>query len=293
MCLEGTPTAGIPSSSLPRAGGALPALPSAATRWLALLATSRRRPGGPSGVLLAATVVFALLPLDAGAAPVRDLVPPAPKSYVTDGAGVLSRGARADLEGLLERFDRETSNQLLVYTRPSVPEGTTLEEFTAACAQAWRAGDKERRNGLVLFVFPRDRAARLEVGYGLEGALPDALAARIVRDEAVPRFAKGDWDGGVRAAVEGAMAATRGEYRGTGRRPRRRGSPDWGPIVFLAILVLLSVFFGGRRRPYFWIGGGGFGSGGWGGFGGSGGGGGGGFSGGGGSFGGGGATGRW
>lgn len=245
----------------------------------------------PRALLAAVLLLLAAFgPFGALAAGVRDLVPPAPKRYVTDGAGILSPATRSELEARLERFERETSNQLLVWTSARVPSGTTLEEFTVASAQAWGAGDKARRNGLVLFVFPGERAARLEVGYGLEGALPDALASRIVRDEAVPRFARGDWDGGVRAAVDGAIAATRGEYRGTGRRARRGSSPDWGPVVLIVIFVLLSVVFGGRRRPYYWIGGGGFGSGGSGGFGGWGGGG---FSGGGGSFGGGGASGRW
>jgi len=212
---------------------------------------------------------------------------------VTDRTGVLSRATVDALETKLSDFEADTSNQVLVYLQPAIPDGTTLEEYTVACAQAWRAGQKERKNGLVLFVFPESRAARFEVGYGLEGALPDALANQILDERALPRFRLKDWNGGVVAAVDAALAATRGEYKGTGkRRPsQRRPSGDGGipwPLVLFLVFVVLPILF--KRRPYFFIGGGGFGSGG--GFGGFGGGGGG-FSGGGGSFGGGGASGRW
>ncbi len=224
-------------------------------------------------------------------------VPPAPTRFVTDKAGILSESASTRLEEKLQDFEDETSNQFLVYIERKIPEKTTLEEYTVACAQAWRVGQKERRNGLVLFVFPDDKAARFEVGRGLEGPLPDVLAARILDGELIPRAKTGDWDGAISAAVDAAMAATKGEYKGTGRRvasARRRGGFPWGFVLFLLFFVL-PLAFGGRRRRYWYLGGGGFGSGGFGGFGGGfgGGGDGGGFSGGGGSFGGGGASGRW
>ncbi|MFI5182436.1 MAG: TPM domain-containing protein, partial [Thermoanaerobaculia bacterium] len=205
---------------------------------------------------------FALLAFPAGGAPV---VPPAPKEFVTDHAGVLSPGTRSSLESRLRDFEAQTSNQFLVYIDRRIPDGTTLEEFTVAVARAWRAGDKARNNGLVLFVFPESRVARFEVGYGLEGALPDALAGRILRDEAIPRFRAGDWDGGVRSAVDGAIAATKGEYVAT--HPRTRASREGGGIplwvVLLILFVALPVVFGGLRAGngrsrYWYIGGGGF-----------------------------------
>jgi uncharacterized protein len=218
-------------------------------------------------------------------------IPPAPTRYVTDHAGVLTAGTVQALEEELSAFEAATSNQFLVYTDRKIPEGTVLEEWTVEVARAWRAGQKERNNGLVLFVFPDSRAARFEVGYGLEGALPDALAGRILQNEAIPRFRNGDWDGGIRAAVDAAIAATKGEYKGTGRTRtsgrREEGVriPFW--VILLLLFVVLPLLRGGSRRRYWYIGGGGFGGGGFGG------GGGGGWSGGGGSFGGGGASGRW
>jgi uncharacterized protein len=230
-------------------------------------------------------------------------VPPAPTRFVTDKAGALSSGTAARLEERLETFEKETSNQFLVYTERVVPEGTTLEEYTVACAQAWRAGQAQRKNGMILFVFPDSRKVRLEVGYGLEGAMPDALARRVLDEQVLPRFRAGDYDGGISAGVEAAIAATKGEYKGAGTtQARKKGSKEI-PIPFPLFLLLLFLFFfvilpaarGGRRGRYWYLGSGGFGGGGFGGgFGGfGGGGGGGGFSGGGGSFGGGGASGSW
>jgi uncharacterized protein len=242
--------------------------------------------------------VASLLILAAGSlAAAGPSVPAAPTRFVTDKAGVLSERAVERLEERLQGFEDDTSNQFLVYVDKKIPEGTTLEEYTVACAQAWRVGQKEQRNGLVLFLFPEDRAARFEVGRGLEGALPDVLAGRIVDGELIPKAKTGDWDGAVSAAVDGAIAATKGEYKGTGPRARserdqRGGRFPWRLVLFVLFFVV-PLALGRRRSPYWYFGGGGFGSGGFGGFGGGFGGGGGGFSGGGGSFGGGGASGRW
>jgi uncharacterized protein len=217
---------------------------------------------------------------------------------VTDKAGALSPGSAARLEERLEAFEKETSTQFLVYTEHVVPDGTTLEEYTVACAQAWKAGQAQRKNGMILFVFPDSRKVRLEVGYGLEGAMPDALAHRVLDEQVLPRFRAGDYDGGIAAGVEAAIAATKGEYKGTGATQARKKGREL-PIPFPVVLLLLFLFFfvilpaarGGRGGRYWYMGGGGFGGGG---FGGGGfGGGGGGFSGGGGSFGGGGASGGW
>jgi uncharacterized protein len=237
----------------------------------------------------------------------EDTLPPKPTRYVTDNAGVL--GGRADaLNARLEDFEKETSNQILVWIDRRVPENFTLEEFTVAAARKWGAGQAGRNNGVVLFVFTEDRKMRIEVGYGLEGTLPDALAHRIQEEEILPRFRSGDYGGGVEAGVSALIAAAKGEYRGTGttvasRSRRRRGGSASGcisPLFFLIFFLLFPLLRLSRWRTYGgrgwysggggWGGFGGFGGGGGGGFGG---GGGGGFSGGGGSFGGGGSSGSW
>jgi uncharacterized protein len=251
-------------------------------------------------VLVAALLLLAGVAVSAAG----PAVPPAPTRFVTDKAGVLSPGTAARLEERLESFEKETSSQFLVYTERVVPEGTTLDEYTVACAQAWKAGQVQRKNGMILFVFSESRKVRLEVGYGLEGAMPDVLARRILDEQVLPRFRTGDYDGGVSAGVEAAIAATKGEYKGSGTTQGRKKGRDTLPIPFPVAMLLAFLFFfvvlpalrGGRRGRYWYMGGGGFGGGGFGGgFGGfgGGGGGGGGFSGGGGSFGGGGASGDW
>jgi uncharacterized protein len=193
---------------------------------------------------------------------------------------------------------------------PKLPERGALEDFTIRAAQAWRVGQKAKDNGAILFIFVADRKMRIEVGYGLEGAIPDAIAKRILDDEIRPRFRNGDMEGGVVAGVNALMQAAQGEYRGTGTTVAQRGRGRvacgsgifWILLLIIVILVLSRSFGGGtmyhrrrRRRGYWgtpWITtGGGWGSGGgWssgGGFSG------GGFSGGGGRFGGGGASGGW
>lgn len=217
----------------------------------------------------------------------------------------------ARLEQRLRDFEKTSSNQLLVVVADRIPEGyASLEEYTNRTAEAWRVGDKSRDNGAVLFVFVGDRKVRIEVGYGLEGALPDALAGRIINDEITPRFRAGQYGEGLSAGVEAIISATKGEYQ-----PRSRTSSR-GRTALIIVVVILFFFVGvllpvlneiqdirgsrtysgrgssrGRRG---WGSSGGWSSGGgWSGGGGSSWGGGGGFSGGGGSFGGGGASGSW
>ena len=240
-------------------------------------------------------------------------VPEKPAKYVTDRAGILGAERVDELSRKLEQFERETSNQLLVWVDRKIPERFTMEDFTVRAAEKWKAGQGKTDNGAILFVFVDDRKLRIEVGYGLEGKIPDAIAKRIVDEEIVPRFRDDDYPGGIEAGVNALMAAAKGEYQGSGstvaERQRRKRSDLSGcviPALFLFFFVVLPFLAqqGSRkkRRTFggsgWWTGmGGGLGGGGWssGGGGGwsGGGGGGGGFSGGGGSFGGGGASGSW
>lgn len=255
----------------------------------------------------AAAILFCLPGTGIALAANADAIPPAPDRYVTDRAGVLPAPRAQALNSQLEEFERQTSNQLLVWIDRRVPGDRPMEEFTVEAARQWRAGEKGRDNGAVLFVFTDDRKMRIEVGYGLEGPLPDALAHRIQEDEILPRFRTGDYPGGIESGARALMAAIRGEYKGSGRTVAERSGGGRGrssgciiPILFLLIffvLPLLARMGRPRWRTYgrggWWTGGGGWGGGGFG-SGGSGGGfSGGGFSGGGGSFGGGGSSGSW
>lgn len=256
-----------------------------------------------------------LLAVSAQAVAQRSLeeqLPPKPDRYVTDRAGVLGNRSE-NLNSKLEQFERDTSNQILVWIDRKVPENFPLEDFTVRAAQKWKAGQAKTDNGAILFVFSDDRKLRIEVGYGLEGVLPDITANRIIQNEIVPRFRSDDYPGGIEAGVDAMIAATRGEYKGEGSTVAEREGRGVRqlegcliPALFILFFIVFPFLFRRRRRSRsrtfggsgWWSGWGG-GAGGWGGWSGgggggwSGGGGGGGFSGGGGSFGGGGASGSW
>ena len=139
-------------------------------------------------------------------------IPSKPTSYVNDRAGLLSGAVRGELEALLAQFEKETSNQVVVMILPSL-EGAVIEDLSVRMAQGWGIGNKKKDNGILLLIAKEDRAVRIEVGYGLEGALPDVTCKRIIEREIVPAFRQGDYDGGVRKALHAILAATKGEYQ--------------------------------------------------------------------------------
>ena len=222
-------------------------------------------------------------------------MPPAPARYFNDYAGVVSPAVAERLNATLEAFEKATSNQIVVAIFPRMQSDSSIEDYTVRVAQSWKVGQKNRDNGAVLFVFIADRTMYIQVGYGLEGALPDAIARRIIENEIKPHFRQGDFDGGMTAGVDAILAATRGEYKGGGSTIREHSGTVHVWIFFIVLIIILIAFsrrrgtvYAGSGRTnwgggwYVGGGGGGFSSGG-----------GGGFSGGGGSFGGGGAGGSW
>src|SRR6185369_10709430 len=113
--------------------------------------------------------------------------------------------------------EKESSSQIVVAVFDKLPSNSALEDFTVRTFQAWRVGQKGKDNGAVLFVFVKDRQMRIEVGYGLEGKIPDLIAKRIIAEQIAPRFRNGDYDGGLTAGVTALIQAAQGEYKGTGR----------------------------------------------------------------------------
>src|SRR6058998_1141641 len=128
-----------------------------------------------------------------------EVIPPKPANYFNDYAGVVAADTAQRLNRTLEDFEKSTSSQIIVAVFPTMQSDSSVEDYTRRVAEAWRVGQKERNNGAVLFVFVQDRRMRIEVGYGLEGVLPDALAKRIIEDEITPRFKRGDYGGGLTA----------------------------------------------------------------------------------------------
>jgi uncharacterized protein len=219
------------------------------------------------------------------------------KSRVTDEAGLLPGPRKSELESKLLSYEKATGHQFALLTIPSL-EGESIEDFSLKVAEKWKLGDKKRDDGLLMIIAQAERKVRIEVGYGLEGAVPDAIAARVIRETIVPAFRAGDFDGGIERAFEMLMKAAAGESLGPPQKPaREKGLPRFLPfLVMLIFLIFLAGGRGGGGMSGFLIGsmmgsalggrrsggrgfGGGFGGGG--------------FGGGGGGFGGGGASGGW
>jgi uncharacterized protein len=230
-----------------------------------------------------------------------EVIPPKPEGFFNDYAGVVSKEAALRFNEQLAQFERETSDQVVVAVFPKMQSDSDIADYTQRVAQAWGVGEKERRNGVVLFVFIQDRKMFIQVGYGLEGALPDATAFDITERHIKPLFRAGNYETGLATGIDLICKAIRGEYKGSGKTvaEQHRGSGASGLLPFIIFVIVLIIISRVIRRlggysyssrgggPVFIPSGGGWSSGGGGGGGFSG------FSGGGGSFGGGGAGSSW
>jgi uncharacterized protein len=256
-------------------------------------------------VRLSRLVLLALVLCAASAVWAGLKIPPPPDHRVNDYAGALSAADRERLEDKLRQRERGSSNQIVVAIFQSL-EGESLEDYSVRLAQSWRIGRKGLDNGVVFLIFLNDRKMRIEVGYGLEANLTDAVSSSILRDVVAPRFREGRLADGISAGLDAIDQAIAGTYRAAPSPARRQPAMDAWTILLslfflgtLAWVIVPTLLFSRATRRHGWTGG----SSGWGGpymgggfFGGGGGGGGfsgGGFSGGGGGFGGGGASGSW
>lgn len=229
------------------------------------------------------------------------------RGRVNDYAGVMQQTQVQNLESQLAQLERDTGHQVAVLTIPTL-DGEDIEGFSIRVAENWKIGKKGYDNGAILVVAVKDRRLRLEVGYGLEGLVPDAIAKRVTADYIVPRFRQQDYAGGIVAGVRALDKILRQEPLPESERKMTRGSGSGMslPLMFVITFAVLGLMafastanrrksgvWGarGRRGPTIWGGPGGYGGGGFssggGGFSSDS------FSGGGGSFGGGGASDSW
>lgn len=243
--------------------------------------------------------------------------PAKPNRLVNDYTQTLSQDQVSQLEQKLVAFNDSTSTQIAVVIIKSL-EGYDVADYTVRLAESWGVGGATNNNGVILLVSLGDRKVTIQTGYGVEGALPDAIARRIIENEITPNFKSGDYFAGINQGTDAIISYTKGEYKNDTPKARKKSRSSMVPFIVIFIIIILSAIkrgggggggsqvIGGRgsASPFWWLllgsqmgrgsgGGGGFGgfSGGGGGFGGGGGGGFGGF--GGGSFGGGGASGSW
>lgn len=254
-----------------------------------------------------AAIFLLLLLFLAGVVCAKEVIPPVPTRYFNDYAHVVNPGVGTELNQQLEDFEKATSSQIVVAIYPTMETDSSIEDYTQRIFRAWRPGQAKLNNGAILFVFAREHRMRIQTGYGLEGALPDAICKRIMDDEIAPHLREGDYNGGMQVGVRSMIQAAKGEYKGTGQTvDQRHGGKSknngtgallifgiWAAIILYSILFRKRGTGYGSRGSYTtttysnWGGGGG---GGWSGGGGNSGGG---FSGGGGDSGGGGASGSW
>src|SRR5512136_50125 len=166
------------------------------------------------------------------------------QARITDLAGLLSPEEISALESKLRDLETSDSTQIAVLIIPSL-EGEVLEDFSERVATAWRLGQKGRDNGALLLIALKERAVRIEVGYGLEPKLTDARSSRIIQDEVVPYFRQGSFYQGIDAGVTAIIQTVRGEYQASGRAETgKKGAArrfDWIIALLFPLLWILSA----------------------------------------------------
>jgi uncharacterized protein len=265
----------------------------------------------PASRLLSALLICLLAGLSLAGSAAAEPAFPALTGRVVDQAQILDATARTRIEGKLEQLESKTTTQLVVVTLRSL-QGYDISDYGYRLGRAWGIGQKGKNNGAILLVAPSDRRVRIEVGYGLEGTITDAVSRLIIENAILPRFRAGDFPGGIERGVDDLVLLLSGNEEDFKRRAAEQNRPSGtsGAASFAFVILLIVIWFvffvrrsqrssyagrqvppiwfptGGSRDRGGWPGGGGWSSGGSGGSGG-------GFSGGGGSFGGGGASGSW
>jgi uncharacterized protein len=158
---------------------------------------------------------------------------------VHDDAGVLSASTLAQLEQKLKLYEESSSNQIAILITPSL-DGEVLEEYSLKVSEVWKLGQENKDNGVLLLTAVNDHKMRIEVGYGLEGVLTDAMCSRIIRNEIAPNFRRDHFDAGVTDGVNAIIKVTRGEYTADGidkSKPAREK-----PRVFYIMSAIVGLF---------------------------------------------------
>jgi uncharacterized protein len=156
---------------------------------------------------------------------------------VNDQAGLLDDSFEAQLDEQLRQLEEETGAQVVVLTVPSL-EGDPIEDYSIRVAETWKLGQKGADNGVLVLIARDERRVRIEVGYGLEPVLTDALSGRIIDSLMTPKFRAGDFDGGVADAVGAISTAIRGEPVNLPKSPRRSGRFNPAALIFFLIFGL-------------------------------------------------------
>ncbi len=200
-----------------------------------------------AGRFLAATLFSLLLtylPVFAGSAYAQESEFPALTGRVVDLAGILDSTATTALVDALAAHENDTSNQVVVATVPSL-NGYDIADYANRLGRFWQLGTAEEDNGVLVLVAPNERKVRIEVGYGLEGALPDGLASIIVQREMLPSFRSNNYTTGIQQGTAAVLAAIEGEYtapangKGPGKTdPFSERLGNLLPLIFIAMVAI-------------------------------------------------------
>lgn len=165
---------------------------------------------------------------------------PALNGYVVDQAKLFTSQETEVLSTSLHRHEQNTSNQVVVVTLNTL-QGYDIADFGYQLGRHWGIGQKERDNGVLLLIAPHERKVRIEVGYGLEGALSDAIAHDIIDSKILPFFKQGEYYQGTKEGVSAILLAIEGQYKMT-RSARSEDIPGLGFIVLFFLLLVLKLF---------------------------------------------------
>ncbi len=178
---------------------------------------------------------------------------PNPARFVNDFAGIMSESESATLEQKLRNYQDSTSNQFAIVTIASL-ENYDIESFANELAKKWGIGQKDKNNGVLILVAPNERKMRIEVGYGLEGAIPDAVCKQIIREVMKPYFKQKNYYGGLDEATNYLIKYASGEFKADPNADKKDNSGIW-IIVFIVIILLLSFISKYKRARNAHIGG--------------------------------------
>jgi uncharacterized protein len=168
---------------------------------------------------------------------------PALTGRVVDDAGILDADTRTALTASLAALEQKTTDQLVVVTLKSL-QGTSIEDYGYQLGRHWQIGQKDKNSGVLLIVAPNERKVRIEVGYGLEGALTDAVTRLIIENSIMPRFKVADYAGGIKRGVEDIIQVLNGDAQEFQDRAAQQAAPDNvqplpKPAVWTGIVAVL------------------------------------------------------
>lgn len=166
-------------------------------------------------------------------------------SRIVDEAGLFSQAQKATLESTLSAHESATTNQIVVVTLASL-QGYDIVDFGYQLGRAWGIGTKERNNGVLLIIAPNERKVRIEVGYGLEGALPDAIAHSIIQNTILPAFKAKNYFEGASKGVNAIISAIKGEYKADKSAHKSAQQSFVVPILFF-LFFIFNAFFHSRQ----------------------------------------------